>query len=179
MDSHTAHVRVSWAAERFIQMHASINIFYTVVVQNIENWKSHRQVDSVDAGLNRESKSHIFFLSAVTLLHIWKFPKKNYSCWEWLNFYYCYQAYNNLRRCCQWPAMTDDQLTANNHRWLFGVYSWSATGDIYAHTTPNWVKLADLWAWHSTGGRITYLTPHHCLCRPWMPINNWLHAYNF
>ena len=26
----------------------------------IENGKLHRQVDSVDAGLNRESKSHVF-----------------------------------------------------------------------------------------------------------------------
>ena len=51
-DSHTAHVRVSSADKRFRQMHAKINIFYTVLVQNIENGKLHRQVDSVDAGLN-------------------------------------------------------------------------------------------------------------------------------
>ena len=70
MDSHTVRVRVSWAAKRFRQMHAKINIFYTVLVQNIENWKLHRQVDSVDTGLNRESKSPHFFLTAVTLLHI-------------------------------------------------------------------------------------------------------------
>ena len=37
------------------------NIFYTVLVQNIENRKLHRQVDLVDAGLNQESKSHVFF----------------------------------------------------------------------------------------------------------------------
>ena len=61
IESHTASVRVSWAAKRFRQMHAKMNIFYTVLVQNIENWKLHRQVDSVDAGLNRESKSHVFF----------------------------------------------------------------------------------------------------------------------
>ena len=61
MDSHSACVRVSWAAKRFRQMHVKINIFYTVLVQNIENGKLHRQVDSVDAGLNRESKSHVFF----------------------------------------------------------------------------------------------------------------------
>ena len=52
------------AAKHFRQMHAKINIFYTLLVQNIENGKLHRQVDSVDTGLNRESKSYIFFLSA-------------------------------------------------------------------------------------------------------------------
>ena len=41
-------------------MHENINIFYILLVQNIENGKSHMQVDSVDAGLNRESKSHVF-----------------------------------------------------------------------------------------------------------------------
>ena len=60
-DSHIAIVRVSWAANHFRQMHAKINIFYTVLVQNIKNVKLHRQVDSVDAGLNWESKSHVFF----------------------------------------------------------------------------------------------------------------------
>ena len=55
-DSHTAHVRVSSAAKRFRQMQAKIGIFYTVLVQNIKNWKLHRQVDSVDAGLNRDSQ---------------------------------------------------------------------------------------------------------------------------
>ena len=60
-DSHTARIRVSWAAKRFRQIHAKINIFNTVSVQNIENGKLHRQVDLVDAGLNRESKSHVFF----------------------------------------------------------------------------------------------------------------------
>ena len=52
----TAHVRVSSTAKRFRQMHPKINIFYTVLVQNIENGKLYRQVDSVDAGLNRESQ---------------------------------------------------------------------------------------------------------------------------
>ena len=55
-DSRTTRVRVSPAAKRFRQMHAKINIFYTVLVQNIENRKLHRQVGSVDAGLNRESQ---------------------------------------------------------------------------------------------------------------------------
>ena len=49
--SHTARVRVSWAAKHFRQMHAMINIFYAVLVQNKENGKLYRQVDSVDAGL--------------------------------------------------------------------------------------------------------------------------------
>ena len=60
MDIRTARVRVSSAAKRFRQMHEKINIFFIVLVQNIENGKLHRQVDSVDAGLNRESKSHVF-----------------------------------------------------------------------------------------------------------------------
>ena len=55
-DSHTACVRVSSAGKHFRQMHATKNIFYTVLVQNIENGKLHRQVDSVDAGLNRDSQ---------------------------------------------------------------------------------------------------------------------------
>ena len=50
-DSDTARVRVSSAAKLFRHMHAKINIFYTVLVQNIENGKLHRQVDSVEAGL--------------------------------------------------------------------------------------------------------------------------------
>ena len=54
--THTASVRVSSAAKLFRQMHAKINIFYTVLVQNIENGKLHRQVDSVDARLNRDSE---------------------------------------------------------------------------------------------------------------------------
>ena len=58
-DSRTARVRASWAAKRFREMHAKINIFYTVLVQNIENGKLHRQVDSVDA---RQYVPH-FFLS--------------------------------------------------------------------------------------------------------------------
>ena len=44
------------AAKDFRQMHAKMNIFYTLLIQNIENWKLHRQVDSVDAGLNRDSQ---------------------------------------------------------------------------------------------------------------------------
>ena len=55
-DSRTARVRASWAAKRFRQMHAKINICCAVLVQNIENGKLHRQVDSVDAGLNRDSQ---------------------------------------------------------------------------------------------------------------------------
>ena len=55
-DSRTARVRTSWAAKRFRQMHAKINFFCTVLVQNIENGKLHRQVDSVDALLNRDSQ---------------------------------------------------------------------------------------------------------------------------
>ena len=62
MDNDTARVRISLAAKRFRQMHAKINIFYTVLVQNIENGKLHMQVDSVDAGLNRRvNKPHVFF----------------------------------------------------------------------------------------------------------------------
>ena len=61
MDIRTACVLVSSAAKRFKQMHEKIGIFYTVLVQNIENGKLHRQVDSVDTGLNRESKSSVFF----------------------------------------------------------------------------------------------------------------------
>ena len=55
-DSDTAYVRVASAAKLFRQLHAKINIFYIVLVQNIENGKLHRQVDSVDAGLNRDSQ---------------------------------------------------------------------------------------------------------------------------
>ena len=55
-DGRTVRVRASWVAKRFRQMHAKINIFYTVLVQNTENGKLHRQVDSVDAGLNRDSQ---------------------------------------------------------------------------------------------------------------------------
>ena len=56
--AHTARVRVSLAANLYLfrQMHAKINIFYTVFVQNIENGKLHRQADSVDAGLNLDSQ---------------------------------------------------------------------------------------------------------------------------
>ena len=55
-DSRTANVRALWAATQFRQFHGKINIFYTVLVQNIENGKLHRQVDSVYAGLNRDSQ---------------------------------------------------------------------------------------------------------------------------
>ena len=55
-DSRTPRVRASWAAKCFRQMHAKIIIFHTVLVQNIENGKLHRQVVSVDAGLNRNSQ---------------------------------------------------------------------------------------------------------------------------
>ena len=55
-DSDTAYIRVPSAAEPIRHMHAKINIFYIVLVQNIENVKLHRQVDSVDAGLNRDSQ---------------------------------------------------------------------------------------------------------------------------
>ena len=41
--------------------------------------------------------------------------------------------------------MTDDQLKANNRRRLFGGHSWPAAGDIYAHTTPNRVKLMPIY----------------------------------
>ena len=39
-----AHVRVSSASKRFRQMHEKIKIFYTVLVQNIENGRLHRQL---------------------------------------------------------------------------------------------------------------------------------------
>ena len=51
----TAHVQVH-SSQHFRQMQAKINIFYTVLVQKIGNGKIHRQVDSVDAGLNRVSQ---------------------------------------------------------------------------------------------------------------------------
>ena len=55
-DSHTACVRVPLAAKRFRQMPVKINTLYTVLVQSIENGKLHREVDLVDAGLNRDSQ---------------------------------------------------------------------------------------------------------------------------
>ena len=61
MDSQTARVRVSWAAKRFRQMHA--NIFFTVLVPNIENGKLLRQVGSVDTGLKRVSQKVPHFFS--------------------------------------------------------------------------------------------------------------------
>ena len=49
-------------AKHFRQMHAKMNIFYTLLIQNIENGKLHRQVDSVDAGLTGiVTKYHVFF----------------------------------------------------------------------------------------------------------------------
>ena len=47
---------IPWGAKHFRQMHVKMNIFYTRLIQNIENGKLHRQVDSVDAGLNRDSQ---------------------------------------------------------------------------------------------------------------------------
>ena len=59
-DTHTASVRVSSAAKLFRQMHGKINIFYTVLVQNIENGnyigKLTRQMLT---GI--VNKSHVFF----------------------------------------------------------------------------------------------------------------------
>ena len=50
-------------------MHAEMNIFYTLLIQNIENGKLHRQVDSVEAGLNRDSQLvPRFFLSDDTIV---------------------------------------------------------------------------------------------------------------
>ena len=43
-------------AKHFRQMQAKMNIFYTLLIQNIENGKLHWQADSVDAGLNRDSQ---------------------------------------------------------------------------------------------------------------------------
>ena len=60
-DTQTTHVQFPPAAKLFRQLNAKNNIFCTVLVQNIENGKLHRQVDSVDTWLNRESKSHVFF----------------------------------------------------------------------------------------------------------------------
>ena len=63
---------------------------------------------------------------------------------DWI-FCYCYQIYNNRRFYRRRPAMTDGQRTANNCRRLFGVYSYDCLTIVwrylYAHTTPNWVKL--------------------------------------
>ena len=56
MDSRTAHIRIPSSAKCFRQMHSKINIFYTVLVQKMENSKLHGQVDSVDAGLEWESQ---------------------------------------------------------------------------------------------------------------------------
>ena len=50
------HLSYAATQGRFRQMNAKINIFYTVLVQNIENGKLHRQVDSVDGRLNWESQ---------------------------------------------------------------------------------------------------------------------------
>ena len=41
--------------------------------------------------------------------------------------------------------MTDNQLKANNRWQLFGIYSWSAAGGIYAHTTSNWVNILPIY----------------------------------
>ena len=137
MDSHAVSVRVSWAAKHFRQMHAKINIFYTVLVQNIENWKLHRQVDSVDPGLNRESKSRVFF-SVRSLYCIYESfqGKIIHAENDWIFIIV-------IKFTIIGSDIADgrhDELTANNRRRLFGLYSWPAASDIYAHTTPNWVK---------------------------------------
>ena len=72
MDIRTALVRVSLATKRFRQMHEKIKIFYTVLVHNIENGKLHRQVDSLNPGLNRESQSQVFFSVPRPLYCIYK-----------------------------------------------------------------------------------------------------------
>ena len=65
-----------------------------------------------------------------------------------VNFYYCYQVYNNRRRYRRRPAMTEGQLRANIRRRLIGVNSFDICdiyGDIYDHNTPNWVKLLPIY----------------------------------
>ena len=123
-------------------MHAKINIFYTVLVQNIENRKLHSQVDSVDAGLNRESKSHGFFsLRSLYCIHE-SFQGKIIHAENYWIFIIV------IKFTIIGADIADgrhDQLTAHNRRRLFGVYSWPAAGDIYARTTPNWVKLLPIY----------------------------------
>ena len=47
-------------------MQAKITIFYTVLVQNIENGKLLSKVDSIETGLNRERQYHVFFSMIVS-----------------------------------------------------------------------------------------------------------------
>ena len=120
-------------------MHAKINIFYTVLVQNIENGILHRQVDSVDAGLNRESKYHVSF-SLRSLYCIYESFKGKiiHAENDWIFIIV-------IKFTIIGADIADGrhgQLTANNRRRLFGVYSWPADGDIYTHT-QRWAKL--LW----------------------------------
>ena len=69
MSTVQTRVRIPSDAQRFWEMRAKITIFYTVVVQNIENGKLPRHVDSIDAGLNRESQYvPRFFLSELRCL---------------------------------------------------------------------------------------------------------------
>ena len=113
-----------------------------MLVHNIEKGILNRQVDSVDAGLNRESKFHVFF----TLRSL----------------YWIYESFQGkiIHAENDWIFIIlikftiigadiadgrQDQLTANNRRRLFGVYSWPGAGDIYTHTTPNWVKLLPIY----------------------------------
>ena len=61
-DTHTASVRVSSAAKLFRQMHAKINIFYTVLVQNMKTGNyigklTRQTLDSTGIVNN----SHVFF----------------------------------------------------------------------------------------------------------------------
>ena len=142
MDSHIVCVRVSWAAKRFRQMHGKINILYTVLVQNIENGKLHRQVDSVDAGLNWESKSHVFFsLRSLYCIYESFQGKIIHAENDWI--YIIVIKFTIIG--ADIAEGRHAQLTANNCRRLIGVYSWPAAGDIYAHTTPNWVKVLPIY----------------------------------
>ena len=123
-------------------MHAEINIFYTVLVQNIENGILHRQVDSVDIGLNRESKSHVFFsLRSLYCIYESFQGKIIHAENDWI-FIIVIQF---TIICADIADGRHDQLTTNNRRRLFGVYSWPAACDIYTHTTPNWVKLLPIY----------------------------------
>ena len=123
-------------------MHAKINIFYTVLVQSIENGILHRQVDSVDAVLNRESKSHVFFsLQSLYCIYESFQGKIIHDEIDWIFIIV-------IKFTIIGADIADgrhDQLMANNCRWLFGVYSWPDAGDIYTHTTPNWVKLLPIY----------------------------------
>ena len=73
----------------------------------------------------------LIFAITITFLHGKIIHDDNDWIFIVVNSYYCYQVYNNRRKYRRLPAMTDCQLTANNHWRLFGVYSWPAAGDIY------------------------------------------------